>query len=486
MSKLPRPPIVVILGHVDHGKTTLLDYIRKSHITDKEIGAITQKIGGYEIDTKIKGYPTSRITFIDTPGHEAFSKLRQRGANIADISILVIDATESIKPQTAESIEYIKQAKIPFIVALNKIDLPTVNIARVEKDLLKYNIVVENKGGNIVTVPISAKTGKGVQDLLETLLLVAHEHNLNYSPTPLEAYIVETKKGKSGIMVSVIVKNGNIKEGQNVYYEGKKVKIRAIINDKGQRVKTAKPSQPVEILGFKDIPVVGSPISDQPNLKTKKLETQSKLGNKQTISLEDVIGGENKGKRIKIILKTNNQGSLEAILNKLIENDNLEIIDSGIGDVNKNDIFMAKNSKSIIIGFSINVPNEIRILSQQEKILIKTYDLIYELIEEVSEVVDLLKEKEMNEIRLKGQAKVLATFNIENQMIYGAKATKGKINLSDNIEIYRKDNLIGQSKIVSLKQRAKKVNEVKKDEEFGFTIYPALDIKVGDVIKSIS
>ncbi len=480
----PRSPIVVILGHVDHGKTTLLDYIRKSNLTEKEYGGITQKIGAYEIITDFKDYKTNKITFIDTPGHEAFSFLRSRGANVADIAILLIDGKDSLMPQTIESIYHIKNAKIPFIVAINKIDLPEANPEKVKNDLLKHEVLVEGKGGQIPVCLISAKTGKGIKELLETILFISSDLNITFDEkaSPL-AYIIENKKDKRGIVASAIIKNGKIKVGDLLYSGDKKIKVKALYNDRGQSVKEVLPSTPFEILGFEDLPEVGSTIESQPKIE-KKLENFQQQ-EKKNFSLDLVLGKKEDQKKLFIILKTDSQGSLEAITKSIKNNQNIEITLQGIGEINKSDIFLAKTTKSIIIGFNVKATHEAEDLAKQEKIIIKTYRIIYELLDEIQEVAFLLKEKEEKEKNLKGEAKIQATFLVEKETVFGVKVTKGKFNLNDIIECYRNNNLIGKTKLISLKQRAKVVNEVKKDQEAGMIFYPKLDIKVGDVIKSI-
>ncbi|MDP4011013.1 MAG: GTP-binding protein, partial [Candidatus Roizmanbacteria bacterium] len=254
-----RPPIVAILGHVDHGKTTLLDTIRDSRLVSKEHGGITQRIGGYEITTGIKGYDIKKITFIDTPGHEAFSKLRSRGANVADIAILIIDATDSVKPQTIESIAHIKNAKIPFIVAMNKMDVVGANPDKVKKDLLKHEVITEDMGGTIVALPISAIKKQGIQELLESILIIASDIDLKYDlKNPSKSYIIETKKDQRGLVVSCVIKDGTLHVGDTAHTNQEKIKIRALINDAGKSVKEVVPSTPFEILGFSKSPEVGS------------------------------------------------------------------------------------------------------------------------------------------------------------------------------------------------------------------------------------
>lgn len=479
-----RPPVVAILGHVDHGKTTLLDYIRKSHLTEKEIGGITQKIGAYEIDTKIAGYKNTKITFIDTPGHEAFSKLRARGAAVADIALLLTEAKDSVMPQTIESISHIKNAQIPYIVVINKIDLPEANPEKVKNDLMKYDVLVEGKGGDAPVVEISAKTGKGISELLETILLLSAEKNLTYDPkNSPKTYIIETKKDKRGVIASVIIKDGKLSVGDIVYIGEKPKKIRAMVNDLGKNISFAQPSTPFELLGFNEMPEVGDLIQTTP-VKQSAISHQP-LTIPKKIDLATFLQPETTEKKLFLILKANSQGSLEAISDALIKTKNIEIILKAVGDINKSDVFLAKTTKAIIVGFSVVVSSEIRDLVKQEKAIIKTYNIIYKLLEELAEVSKLLIEKQEKEKTFKGEAKILAAFIIQGEKVYGIKVTKGKINLGDPIEVYRNDKFLGKIKSVSLKIKAKKVVEVKKDQEAGIIFNPSFDITIGDMIKSI-
>lgn len=479
-----RPPVVVVLGHVDHGKTTLLDYIRQSHLADKEAGKITQSIGGYEAQVGIDGYHTDKITFIDTPGHEAFTKLRVRGANIADIAILIVDSTASVKPQTVESISHIKQAGIPYIVALNKVDMKTANIEKVKADLAKENVLTESYGGDIPAVPISATKGDGVKDLLEALLIIAADNELTFdSEAELEAYIIETHQEKAGITASCIIKNGSLKVGDKVFGGDKEAKIRALLSDTGKHLKEVVPSMPFVMLGFKEMPDVGL------RLTNKEADNSSEGILRDSSKKDDPFGDffqEDTEKKLKIVLKAESQGSLEALIPNLQKNKNIEIILSAVGDVTESDIFLAKVSKAIVIGFSQDVSNTVESIAKTEKVVIKTYDIIYKLLEELAEVSTLLKEKEEREKSFKGEAKVKAIFNIDGKMIAGVKVTKGRIDLHDRAEIIRKGDIKDESIVSSIKQRAHTVETVKKGEEGGLDFDPVIDVKQGDMIKSYS
>jgi translation initiation factor IF-2 len=460
-----------------------LDYIRKSKVADREHGGITQRIGAYEIDTGLQDYPTSKITFIDTPGHEAFSKLRSRGATVADIAILIIDAKDSLMPQTIESIYHIKNANLPFIVAYNKIDLPGADTQKVANDLLKHEVIVEEKGGNVLALPISAKSGQGIDDLLESVLLISADLSLKYDPEASSlAYVIETKIDKRGTVASMVIKNGKMSIGDTVYSGEEKAKIKNMSNDLGQSIKEVFPSTPFELLGFNELPEVGSEVIER--FTETKMEDE-KSTRRSFNSLDPFQAVEKKSKKLSLIIKSDSQGSLEAINQSLEKNENIEIILSSVGAINRSDIFLAKSSKSIIVGFSVGVPKEVKELAKQEKVIIKTYNIIYELIEELEEVTELMQEKEQQEKSMKGEAKIMATFIIEGEKIFGVKITKGKANNGDNVELYKNGNLIGKSKLVSLKHRAKPVQEVKKDMEAGMIFSPPLDIKVGDVIKFI-
>ena len=482
----PRSPVVAILGHVDHGKTTLLDYIRNSRITAKEQGGITQKIGGYTITTEIKGYPINEITFIDTPGHEAFSQLRARGAHVADIVLLIIDAKDSLMPQTIESISHIKQAEVPCIVVLNKIDLLEAKPDKVKNDLLRHGIMVEGKGGDIPVSLISAKTGKGITELLETILLIATDKALQYDPkAELEAYVIETKKDRRGIAVSIIIKNGTLHVGDVVFAGEIKAKIRSIIDDINMPLKEATASRACELLGFEFAPLVGSKITQTVCVK-KTSELVTNTTPKKAFTSQDFFATPQKEqKKLSILIKADSQGSLEALMAILSENTTIKIILSGVGDIHKSDIFLAKTSKAIVIGFNTHTDQETKDIAKQEKVIIKSYTIIYELLEELEEVALLLQEKEQSEKNLKGEAKILATFVIEGEKVFGCKLSKGKFELGDILEIHRNETIIGKSKIVSLKIRAKKVEGVKKEQECGLILSPALDIRVGDVVKCI-
>ncbi len=478
----PRPPVVAILGHVDHGKTTLLDYIRKSTITKREHGGITQRIGGYEAKVPVKGYPVDTITFIDTPGHEVFSSLRARGATVADIALLLIDAKDGIKPQTVESIAHIKSSGIPYIVVLNKEDLPEASPDRVKIDLLKHEVMVEDKGGKVPALSLSAKTGRGVDELLETILLVASELNLMYDPkAPPQIYVIETKKDRRGVVASCIIKNGSIAVADTIFDGQTSIKVRSLWDDRGEQIRTALPSTPFELLGLTQLPEVGAMLTSSRVAKASPAQVDHTPA---AITMEALLdmGDE---KTLPIIIKADSQGSLEAIDAILRKNSGVKIVSTAVGPITKSDIFLAKTTKSIIIGFNTKEEPEANTIAKQEKVVIKTYNIIYELLDDVSEVASLIREKQEREKNLKGEAKVLATFIIAQEKVFGVRVTKGKAALGDTVEVYHEGKQTGTGKLTSLKLRAKTVPEVKKDQEAGMGFEPALDISVNDMVKFV-
>lgn len=479
----PRSPIVAILGHVDHGKTTLLDYIRKSRLATREHGGITQSIGAYEIESGIKGYDVSHITFIDTPGHEAFTKLRARGANVADIALLIIDAKDSLKPQTVESIAHIKQAGIPYIVVANKIDLPDAQPERVKIDLMKHDVLVEDRGGDVLFMPVSAKSGTGVPELLDAILLIASSHHYTYDESkPTQAFIIETKKDKRGPVISAIIKDGVIRRGQTLYGGELKFQVRALINDLGVQVDEVLPSTPFELLGASTLPEVGTLLTSDAQISGVAKTTNTK---KAAFLMSDFLKKKEEEKLLPIVLKTDSQGSLEAIRASVEENPNIEIKLAAVGEITNSDVFLAKTAKAIVIGFRSTPSSDVATLAKQEKVIIKTYNIIYELLDELTEVARILKEREETEKNIKGEAKVAAVFIIEGQKVCGVRVTKGKVNIGDTAQIYRDGKSVGETRLSSLRVRAKVVQEVKKDQEAGMMLDSKLDIQVGDVVKFV-
>lgn len=487
-----RPPIVTIMGHVDHGKTTLLDYIRKTNITTKEIGGITQHIGAYRVmvpekqDNGKKQKDQERwITFIDTPGHEAFAKMRARGAEVTDIVVLVVAANDGVMPQTIESINHIKAAKVPFIVAINKIDLPEADIERVKRQLAKNNVLVEGYGGEVVCLPISAKTGKGVKDLLEMILLIRElnaQKFLAEREGDLEAYVIEAKLDKQvGPVATVIVKNGTLRVGERIAIEGIEGRIRAIRDEWGKSIKEIEPGTAGEILGLRSVPTVGKRVLRIKDKDAKKYETFGVYSSKKGVETKEKIK-EDTPKKIKIILKADTFGSLEALIYSLPEN--IEIFEKGIGEISESDVLLAKTVGAIILGFNVGILKEAKKLAETEGVLFKTYNIIYELLEEIREVVVELQKPKPKE-KILGKAKIIAEFQGSSGRIAGCKVSEGRISKSDNLRIERDQKTVFDNlKVSSMRHLKKDVDKVSMGMECGIVLIPEVDFRVGDMIVS--
>lgn len=472
---LPWPPVVAVLGHVDHGKTTLLDKIRKSNLASREAGGITQHIGAYQVIHKGK-----KITFIDTPGHSAFIKMRARGAEATDLVVLVVAADEGVKPQTLESLKHIKAAKTPYLVAITKADLPNVIVDSVKKDLAENGIQVEGFGGDIVAVPVSAKTGKGIDELLEMVLLLAEMAELKADPKgALEAVVIESKLDRArGPVGTVLVKNGTLRLKDEIVAGKASAKVKAMIDENGKRVKQAGPGKPVEILGFKELPPVGSQVTKIGGKKSLEPDLVKAVTKKEP---SESVEENQEAKKLRIILKADTAGTLEAILASLPEE--VEIIFSGIGDVNDSDVLLASATNSFLLGFNIKIPAQIKKLAQTEGVKIETYKIIYELLEEIEKKALKVLEPTPNEEEL-GQAKIIAEFGINKEKIAGCQVSQGRIDKGDKLHLRRGKEIIGDCKIKSMKQGKKDVDKAKEGEEFGALLTPPLDFKLGDMLVS--
>ena len=464
----PRPPVVVFLGHVDHGKTTLLDYIRKTNIAAREAGAITQHIGAYRV--KIKN---QTITFIDTPGHEAFGKMRSRGVKVADLAVLVVAADDGVMPQTKESIKFIQEAQTSFLVAINKIDIPGVSEDKIKRQLAESGVLVEGYGGNTVCALVSAKTGEGVENLLEMLLLLAEMEELKADPKKaFTGVVIEVKiDSRKGPMATVLVKEGTLERGEGIEIEGRKTRIRAMFNENGQALAEAGPSQPVEILGLEVLPAVGAKVTGIQE-EVQKKEILPETVKKQLASQEGKL-------RLKLILKADVSGSLEAILSSLSEN--ILLIETGLGDILESDILLAKTTGAQVFGFNVKVLPMSQKLAKEEKIKVRTYKIIYELLEEIEKQVLRLLEPMLDEEVL-GKAKIIAEFTAKKQRIAGARVLEGKISKGEKIHLVREEKIIGESQIVSLKHEKGDIKEAGVGVDFGAVFSPPLDFKIGDAI----
>lgn len=464
-----RPPVVAVLGHVDHGKTTLLDWIRKSHIAAKEAGGITQSIGAYKIDFK-----GQKITFIDTPGHAAFSKMRECGGQAADLVILVVAADDGVMPQTIECLGHIKTASVPFLVAINKIDLPAAEVERVKKQLSQNGVLLEGYGGEVVALPISAKTGEGINDLLEMILLLAQMQELKAdSEGMLQGIVIEAKKGKAGAMATVVVKNGTLRLGDQILAGEVSAKVKGLFDENQKKLEKVTPGEAVEVLGFSSLPQVGAPI--------KKAEA----GAETVFSVENLPiprFTKEQEKKFKIVVKADSVGSFEAILSNL-KKDEVLMVSGGIGEIIDSDVLLSQIVKAKIFGFRVKASASVAKLAESEGVEIKTYQIIYQFLEEL-EKEQLKFSSTQREEKILGKAEIVAEFLVDGLRIAGCRVIEGKITRGDLLQLKRGEKILGQTTALSLKQKSKEISEVKAREDFGVRLEPLLDFKMGDMLIS--
>lgn len=468
------PPVVSVLGHVDHGKTTLLDSIRKTNIAEKEHGGITQRIGASSIEILHEG-EKRRITFIDTPGHETFSKMRSRGAIASDIGLLVISSTDGIMPQTKESINLLKDAKIPFIVVLTKTDLEGGNPEKIKQQLLKEDVVLEGFGGDIPVIEVSAKTGKNIKELLELIILVYEVHTKQEKKLSengkFEGIIIESKLDqKSGPKATIVIKNGKIAIREELVCEDVKAKVRTIINDKGDHLESATIGNAVEILGFEKVPNVGAVVYKKSDVLLNAKEQITPIVNTTTLGLEEST--------LSVILRSDTQGSLEAIVNAISEK--IFVISKKTGEISPADVLLAKSTGSIILGFNIKVGVDVMHLARTEKVLLKNYTIIYELLDELKEALEgkILSMQE----EIYGKAKVQASFPFEKTKVLGVVVLEGRIAKGDKVRVIRNEEIMGESHITSVRQGKNQISKVEKGEEAGIILSPLVDFTIGDVV----
>ena len=490
-----RPPIVTVMGHVDHGKTSLLDAIRKTKVIDSEAGGITQHIGAYTVT--ING---EKITFLDTPGHEAFTAMRARGAQITDIVILVVAADDGIMPQTKEAISHCKAANVPIVVAINKIDKPGANIDKVKQELTEYGLVSEDWGGDTICVPVSAKKGINLDQLLEMVLLTAEMLELKANPNrKAMGTVIEAKLDKGrGAVASLLVQSGTLSVGDSILVGSTYGRIRAMFNDDGKKIKSAGPSMPVEILGLSEVPAAGDRFNEVKDEKTardmaekrkEKLKIET-LNSNHRVSLEDLYNQirEGKVKELAIIVKADVQGSVEAIkqsLEKLSTDDvKVRVIHGGVGAITETDVTLATASNAIIIGFNVRPDGNASALAEKEEVEIKTYRIIYDAIEDVKSAMIGMLEPEYREVIL-GKAEIRETYKISNVgTIAGCYVLDGKIVRNSEVRIIREGVVVFEGVLASLKRFKDDVKEVASGYECGLSIDRFNDIKVGDIIEA--
>ena len=493
---VPRPPVVCVMGHVDHGKTSLLDAIRETHVTDKEFGGITQKIGAYTVDVNGQS-----ITFLDTPGHEAFTAVRMRGAQATDIAILVVAADDGVMPQTIEAINHAKAADVEIIVAVNKIDKPNANVEKVKQELTEYGLIAEDWGGSTIFVPVSAHTKEGIDELLEMILLTAEVHELKANPDRNARGIVieaELDRGR-GPVATILVQKGTLHVGDNVAAGASYGKIRAMIDDKGRRVKEAGPSTPVEILGLNDVPNAGEIIMAMDSDKGARnvaetfiSEGKKKLldDTKHKVSLDALFEQIQAGnvKELGLIIKADVQGSVEAVKQSLVKLSNdevvVKVIHGGVGNINESDVVLASASNAIIIGFNVKPDNQARIVAEREKVDMRLYTVIYNAIEDVEAALKGMLEP-IYEEKVIGQVEIRQIFKASGiGNIAGCLVTEGRVTRDSKVRLTRDKEQIYEGPLASLKHFKDEVKEVKAGTECGIVLENFNDIQEGDKLEA--
>lgn len=488
---VPRPPVVVVMGHVDHGKSTLLDYIRHTNVVDKEVGGITQRMSAYEVVHKTAD-GEKFITFLDTPGHESFNAIRSRGANAADIAILIVSAEDGVKPQTLDAYRAIKSANLPYIVGISKMDKPNANIERTKQTLAENEIYVEGYGGTIPFVPFSGKTGTGVDDLLDMILLTAEVENFNADPkATAECLVVESNRDKvRGISATLIVKNGSLTPGTYIVAGSAMSPVRIMENFAGKTMKIAGPSQPVRVVGWDKEPEVGGMCF---TFSSKK-EAEKYIGEEaEKARLGKKVAGhifaQDDNSIVPLVIKADTSGSIEAVkyeISKIkIDRVTLKVVSSSIGDITENDIKSAIGVPgTLIIGFTVKTDNSASRFAEQHGVQIKTFDIIYKLTEWLSEEATQRAPKVAIEEQ-KGIAKILKIFSTnKDKQVIGARVESGLISYNDEVKIMRRDNEIARGRVRELQHMKSKVGSVEEGKEFGTMIESKIEIAPGDRIEA--
>ena len=489
----PRPPVVTIMGHVDHGKTSLLDVIRSTNVTASEAGGITQHIGAYQVR-----YEGNKITFLDTPGHEAFTAMRLRGAQSTDIAVLVVAADDGVMPQTIEAINHAKSAEVPIIVAINKMDKPGANPDHVKQQLSEHGLLPEEWGGDTIMVPVSAKQRQGIEDLLETILLVAEVQELKANPNrKAQGIVIEAQLDKGrGPVCTVLVQKGSLRVGETILAGVAYGKVRAMTNERGEKVKVARPSMPVEILGLSDVPQAGEVMfavddNEARSIAEKRIEKQriTEMNAKTKVTLDDLFNQMQQGelKDLNIIIKGDVQGSVEALRQSLegIKNPEvrINIIHSAVGAINESDVMLASASGAIIIGFNVRPDANVRKEAEKESVDLRTYRVIYDAINEIEAAMRGMLTPEFKEVIL-GRAEVRQVISTPKAIVAGSYVTEGKITNNSEIRLIRDGIVIHEGHIDSLRRFKDEVKEVATSFECGISLERYRDVKEGDVIEA--
>ncbi|MDR3571551.1 MAG: translation initiation factor IF-2 [Candidatus Pacebacteria bacterium] len=486
-----RPPVVAVLGHVDHGKSTLLDFIRKSSTVAKEAGGITQKIAAYEIEREREG-KNKKITFIDTPGHAAFQAIRRRGASVADIAILVVAADDGVMAQTLEALQEIRDAKIPFIVAINKIDKPNADLQRTVSSLLEQNVFLEKYGGDVPWVAISAKQGTGVDELLDLVLLVAELQELTGDASvPAEGYVIEAHRDqKRGMAATLIIKNGSLKSGMFVLAGTALSPVRIMENFAGKQIKEASFSSPVQLIGFDELPEVGSAF----HTSEKKKDAETAQEEARTARpKQNTVSSEANPQRflMPLIIRVDTQGSLDALLFELAkigdEFSGVKVVSAGIGTISESDIKTAIASKepATVLGFNVGIDSVAQTLADRDGIRVQTYDIIYKLSEGLTELLQQTRPKRSIE-EVVGKAKVLKQFSSrKDEHVIGGGVTSGYIAKNGTVRVLRRNLSLGTGKVTNLQKNKQDVDRAQEGSEFGAQIVADFEIAPGDVLECI-
>ncbi len=495
---MPRPPVITVMGHVDHGKTTLLDTIRRTNVTEQEFGGITQHIGAYQVEWNGK-----KITFLDTPGHEAFTAMRARGASVTDIAVLVVAADDAVMPQTVEAIDHARAAGVPIIVAINKIDKPEANIERTMQQLAEHGLMPEEWGGDTITVKISAKQGTGIDELLEMILLVAEMMDLKaeVSASKVVGSVIEAKVDRGrGPVATVLIQRGTLKLGTPIVAGETYGKVKAMFDDKGERITKAGPATPVEVLGLSSAPQAGDKLESAKDEREARAiaerraqeARQRRISESSKITLEDLYKHIKEGtvKKLRVVLKADVQGSEEAVRQSLekIEHEEvqIEIIHSSVGNITESDILLASASNAVVIGFNVKVDPQAARMAEAEHVEIRTYNVIYELTKEVRAAMAGLLEPVYEEVKL-GTAEVRAVFRVPSAgIVAGCYVTEGRVVRNESIRVIRDGKVIYEGKLDSLKHVKDEVREMAQGYECGILSQGFSDFQVGDIIEAFT
>ena len=489
-----RPPVVTILGHVDHGKTSLLDSIRNAHVADREIGGITQHIGAYQVE-----HDGRRITFLDTPGHEAFTSIRSRGARVTDIAILVVAADDGIMPQTEEAIDHARAAEVPIVVAINKMDLPGADPERVKRQLSQHNLLVEDWGGDIISVPVSARTGEGIDDLLENILILSEISEFRANPNrPASGVIIEAKLDrKRGPVATVLVQSGTLKVGDHLVAGTAWGRVKAIANDRGRPIDQVVPGAPAELLAFGSLPEAGDLMTVTPNERTSRALAQERERAKsaqrsqvRALTLEEVVKQIDAGdiKELNLVLKADVQGSVEAVrqsLERLTEAEaRVRILHAGSGNITESDVLLASASDAIIVGFSVGNEIGVERVAERMGVEIRHYDIIYQMIDDISQALHGMLEPTFVDVII-GDAEIREIFPSRRGInIAGCRVVNGRITRGSAIRVMREGEVLGETSIASLRHFRDEVNEITNGMDCGILLDDYNNFEVGDILQA--